>query len=54
MPLLLTLTAGKKHMPAANLLFLSVVYGAAFIPLTYFMHRTQYRTYLKLVNRGKS
>jgi hypothetical protein len=53
MPLLLTITGGKKHMEVTSLAFLSVMYGAAFIPLTYFIHRMQYRTYQRMVERQK-
>lgn len=37
----------NKHEPIAQRVGLSVLYSALFIPLTYLMDRTAYRTYLR-------
>lgn len=40
-----------KNGPVATRVAIPVFYGVAFIPLTYWIDRTAYRSYLKRVNR---
>jgi hypothetical protein len=43
-----------KSGPIAERLAIGIFYGVAFVPLTYLIDRTAYRSYLKRLERGSS
>jgi hypothetical protein len=43
-----------KNGPIASRIVIGLVYGVAFVPLTYLVDRTAYRAYLRRVERAKT
>jgi hypothetical protein len=43
-----------KNGPIASRIAIGLVYGVAFVPLTYFVDRTAYRAYLRRLERAKA
>jgi hypothetical protein len=43
-----------KNGPVASRVAIGLVYGVAFVPLTYFVDRTAYRAYLRRLERAKT
>jgi hypothetical protein len=43
-----------KNGPIGSRIAIGLVYGVAFVPLTYFVDRTAYRAYLRRLERAKS
>jgi hypothetical protein len=43
-----------KNGPIGSRIAIGLVYGVAFVPLTYFVDRTAYRAYLRRVERAKT
>ena len=42
-----------KNGPIGSRIAIGLVYGVAFVPLTYFVDRTAYRAYLRRLERAK-